>query len=163
MPPVVVTDTGPVLHLVEAGGLRLLHVYSEVIVTPKVEAELTAYAVDIRAIPNLRRVPPAPIPSDIADLVFRNRIHAAEAEAIATALEIRAMLLTDDLAARRAGIGKGLAVRGVLGIVIDATASKAIARSEAHDWIDRISQTSLYVTPRVTEQAHRLLDMLDLA
>lgn len=160
MTRVVVTDTGPVLHLKEASGLEILSVYDEVLVPPLVEAELVRFGIRIADLPNGKAVRGEPLTEEISALVARRRIHAAEAEAIVTAEFLGARLLTDDLAARRTASQRGLEVRGVFGVVLEAVARGSIPPPQASQWINRIAQTSLYVSPKVLEEAHRAIKSL---
>jgi len=84
-----------------------------------------------------------------------------EAEAIALARQINAQwLLTDDAAARLFAQTIGLEVHGSLGIVLWAAAMKYLGRTEAEATLNRLAQSSLWVSARVLAQAKAALDQL---
>lgn len=158
MARIVVTDTGPILHIKEADGLSILKVYEEILVPPLVRAELERFEISLADIPGAVAIEGVGLPSDLSDLVLRQKIHVAEAEAIVCAEARGTMLLTDDLAARQAALRRGLEVRGVFGVVLESMVKMQLSPAEASDWVDRIAATSLFVTPRVLTEVHRLIE-----
>jgi predicted nucleic acid-binding protein len=73
-----------------------------------------------------------------------------EAEAVALARQLNAhWLLTDDTAARLVGQAFGLEVHGSLGIVLWAAATNRLRRDEAESALDRLAQSSLWVSSSV--------------
>ncbi len=161
---VVVTNTGPLLHLHEARGLALLRLTGRIYVPPAVATELAA----------LRPAAPAALPAWVtltrlhsthqhearawqqADL-----LHPGEAEALALARqEHAAWFLTDDAAARLLAQTLGLEVHGSLGIVLWAAAKGHLEATTATDILERLIASSLWVSPRVQQEARAALAQL---
>jgi len=81
-----------------------------------------------------------------------------EAEAIALAKQIEAnWLLTDDATARLFAQALGFEVHGSLGIVLWAAAKGHFDRASAEAALDRLSHSSLWISPRVLEEARDAL------
>src|SRR5207253_3806544 len=77
-------------------------------------------------------------------------LDAGEAEALALAQQLQAeWLLTDDAAARLLAQTLGLEVHGSVGIVIWAAASGHLDQTEAENTLNRLAQSSLWVSSRV--------------
>jgi predicted nucleic acid-binding protein len=88
-------------------------------------------------------------------------LNAGEAEAIALVRQTSAhWLLTDDAAARLFAQSLGLEVHGSLGIVLWAAAVGHLDRASAEAVLDRLSQSSLWISARVLAEAKAALDQL---
>ncbi len=103
---VVVTDTGPLLHLHQAGAMQLLAHLGQVQVTPVVWSELQRHAPGFTTSGQPAWLSPCQLSASAAlqagQWVNAQVLHAGEAEALAHAREIQAdMFLTDDTAAGR--------------------------------------------------------------
>lgn len=100
----VVCDTGPLLHLREAGSLEVLREAGEVLVPPRVEAETaTLDAAWLRERPPWIKVAPLQESYEVqaSNWIKAGLLHSGEAEALALAKQVSAdWLLTDDTAAR---------------------------------------------------------------
>jgi predicted nucleic acid-binding protein len=84
-----------------------------------------------------------------------------ESEAIALARQVRAgWLLTDDAAVRLVARGLGLEAHGSLGVVLWAAAVGHIGRSDAEATLERLIQSSLWVSARVIGEARVALQQL---
>jgi len=84
-----------------------------------------------------------------------------EAEAIALAHQIQAdWLLTDDAAARLFAQALGLEVHGSVGVVLWAAVQGYLRRQQAEDVLDRLAQSSLWISPRVLAEAKAALQQL---
>lgn len=84
-----------------------------------------------------------------------------EAQALALADQIRAdWLLTDDAAARTVAKSKGLEVHGSIGLVLWAAATDRFNREEAEHALGALSRSSLWISGRVLEEAHRELERI---
>lgn len=114
MKRIVVCDTGPLLHLSEAGAVHLLAEMGDVYVPPLVMAEFEAnsqgwslpqWAKEIELEKTARQ--------KVERWIQTNQIDEGEAEAIELALQVHAdWLLTDDAAARQFAESLGLEVHG---------------------------------------------------
>jgi predicted nucleic acid-binding protein len=158
------SDTGPLLHLHEAMLLSLLE-HAGVIVMPKaVDNEMTLHVLDWYARkPQWLTVTTVGAPYDVQAAGWQQSglLEAGEAEAIALAHQLSAAwLLTDDAAARVFAMAMGLEVHGSLGIVLWAAAQEHLRREEAEAALDRLAQSSLWISARVLAEARAALDRL---
>lgn len=115
---IVVSDTSPILNLSAVGRLGLLRdLYGEIVIPPAVAAELARNAIEFD--PAWTRVVAARDPDQLAAL--RLDLDDGEAEAILVAAELGAtLLLIDETRGRRAAIGRGITVTGLLGVLAEA-------------------------------------------
>ena len=120
----IVSDTGPLLHLLEAGILDLLGLAGEVHIPKRVEAELASHGA-VWQHPTWLYVDPLVEPhiSEADSWQQAGLLDAGEAEAMALAQQLQATwLLTDDAAARLLAQKLALEVHGSLGVVLWAAA-----------------------------------------
>ena len=88
-------------------------------------------------------------------------LEAGEAKAIALGRQLSAAwFLTDDAAARVFATSIGLEVHGSLGIVLWAAAQGYLRREEAVAALERLAQSSLWISARVFAEARAALDSL---
>jgi len=157
-----VADTGPVLHLAEAGALHLIPLLGDVLVPPAVRVELTRWSpaspltnlIEVQALDSMSAAQ-----SD--DWSKAGLVDRGEAEAIALARQVSAdYLLTDDAAARLLATALGLPARGSLGVILWLAGQRRIPLSEATNLLERLSGTSLWVSARVMAEARAALRKL---
>lgn len=123
---IVVADAGPLIHLSLVGRLRLLPVLYEQILVPDLvynevvkEGDALPGSAELRGADWIERVPHDPRAPLLQ--VLRAQLDPGEAAAIWVAVERKATLvLSDDRPARLATVQLGLAVRGTLGILVEA-------------------------------------------
>ena len=162
MSRVIVCDTGPLLHLAEAGAIYLLPLAGEILVPPAVGAE---YKRNTRSkIPawiKTRRLQKHAQPQ-AAEWVEHAMIDRGEAEAISLALQTGCdWLLTDDAQARHLAEALGLEVHGSVGVLLWAAAVGHITgRGEARKLLDALGRSTLWVSDRVIEAAARTIEEL---
>lgn len=157
----VVCDTGPLLHLREAGSLDVLREAGQVLIPPRVEAETAA----LDAAWHRERPPWVEIASlqesyqtQASDWIKAGLLHAGEAEALALANQLRAdWLLTDDTAARVLALHEGLEVHGSLGVILWAAAMGHFDRQTAEGALDALSRSSLWLSSRILAEAREAL------
>ena len=106
---VVVTDTGPLLHLHQVGAMHLLAHLGDIQLTPTVWSELQRHAPSLATsgLPAWLSLaqPSASTLLQASQWVNAQVLHAGEAEALAYARETQAdLFLTDDTAALRKGV-----------------------------------------------------------
>jgi predicted nucleic acid-binding protein len=160
----IVSDTGPLLHLIEVGELTVLQEAGEVSVPRSVEAELSCLHVSWDtnrpawvATVELR----PPFASEAIAWQQAGLLHAGEAEALALARQLGAdWLLTDDAAARLVGQAHGLEVHGSLGIILWAAAAGYREHHPSEAALDRLARSSLWLSSRVLEEAREALRQL---
>jgi len=122
---IVVADTTPLLYLSRIRRLDIARaLYAEVLVPREVHEELVGKRPDADGVTELRASEwivvvdaPTSIPVDQTALTA---LDAGEAAALRLAFERRALVLIDERAGRRAALSLGLAVRGTLGMVVEA-------------------------------------------
>lgn len=160
----VVSDTGPVLHLHETHALRLLEQTGEVVVPPAVERELGGR---ISSWPSDR--PRWLVVAELTDAAQQESrgwtggdlLDLGEAEALALARQLGVdWFLTDDTAARVIATRFGIEVHGSLGIVLGAAAMGKLDKQEARRCLESLFRSSLWVSPRVRAEAVAALDAL---
>jgi predicted nucleic acid-binding protein len=122
---IVVADTTPLLYLSRIARLDIARdLYCEVLVPREVHEELVEKRPDADGVEDLRAAKwivvvdaPGSIPADESTLAT---LDAGEAAALRLAFERRALVLIDERAGRRAAYSLGLAVRGTLGMLVEA-------------------------------------------
>ncbi len=159
---IIIADTGPILHLEEAGWSSLLPKLGEVFVTPKILVELQQRS-GWRRPAWLHVAQPSAAALQEARIWVRNGLlHEGEAEALAHAREVRPdYFLTDDGEARVAAKSAGLHVRGSLGVVLGCVALRLCTRAEAAQALDALeSHSTLWLSDQVKLDARQALAKL---
>jgi predicted nucleic acid-binding protein len=151
------------LHLSEAGLIGLLPQAGDVYIPPIVRAGLARYLpgwkpAEWLAIIQLegQRV------GDAQSWVSAEQLDPGEAEAVGLALQLRAnWLLTDDAQARQFAETLGLEVHGSVGLLLWAVAVGHLSsRKKAHESLDALANSSLWVSERVLQEARNAIDLL---
>lgn len=160
----IVSDTGPLLHLREARVFDLLAQAGAVHIPRAVDMEMMTYETEWRTQKptwiNLELLVP-PHDTEAAQWQQAGLLHGGEAEAIALAQQFHAdWLLTDDAAARLFAQSLGLEVHGSLGIILWAAAMGHLQRPEAQSALERLAQSSLWVSARILAEAQAALERL---
>jgi len=138
----LVADTGPILHLHEAGAIHLLPLVGKVIMPPSVLAELNTHAPTLWPGPlphhlKLQTLSPA-AQHQALGWQKAGLLHGGEAEALALALELKPdWFLTDD-----------------------AAAHKGVGNAEAEALLAAWEKSSLWMSPRVRAEARAALAKL---
>jgi predicted nucleic acid-binding protein len=114
---IVVSDTSCISNLLTIGKADLLaELFGEVIIPPTVERELRRFHSALPAFLNVV----APARNDFVARLSRE-LDAGEAEAISVAFELKAdRLLIDEKAGRTVALREGLAIIGIVGILLAA-------------------------------------------
>ena len=122
---IVVSDAGPLIALAKVDQLHVLHeLFHEVCIPLAVHRELFAkHGPESSrledALQSFLQVAPSPTTSPTVAKAT-SRLHPGEREAIALAFERKALLLADDRMGRNAARRLGLAVTGVVGVLLRA-------------------------------------------
>ncbi len=156
---IVVCDTGPILHLHEAGLLELLPRAGRVIAPPRVHAEVLS----VDPLPEwLGSAVLDEAPARVARAWIQSGVlHTAEAYALALAKQLQAhWFLTDDTAARLMAHQEGLEVHGSLGVVLWAAATGKLDRAEAETGLNDLWSSSLWISQKIFQQAQKALEHL---
>ena len=153
----IVSNTGPILHLQEVDALHLLRDAGQVCIPALVEDELR------RHLPEWHKIRPDWLEvtemTEVELAPFRQWVtggvvHAAEAAAIALARGLKAdWFLTDDTAARLLARNLSIEVHGSLGMVLWAAVVGHVDRGPAADLVSRLASSSLWVSPKILAEA----------
>lgn len=159
---IVVSDTGPLLHLSEAGCVNLLEAAGDILIPREVANEFERNTQNL-VLPNWIKV--TPLEDNAARQARRlvnDKIDLGEAEAIVLVQHIQAdWLLTDDGRARRFAESQGLEVHGSIGVLLWAAANHHIPNcSEAHQLLKSLSESSLWISENILQKAHQTIDFL---
>ena len=160
----IVCDTGPLLHLGEAGVRDLLSPAGNVHIPSGVDLEMRGYEaawhVHKPAWLHVTQLASAPA-LEARAWQQAGLLHYGEAQAIARARQLRAdWLLTDDAAARLVAQSLGLEVHGPLGLVLWAAAMRHLSRVQAGSALDRLARSSLWLSPSVLLAAKAALEQM---
>ncbi len=127
----LVADTGPILHLHEAGALHLFQFIGEVLLAPLVLAELRVHAPALwpGQLPrwaNNQTLSPA-AGQRATEWQHAGLLQGGEAQALALALETKPdWFLTDDAGARLMAESLGIETHGSIGIILWSAATRLI-------------------------------------
>jgi hypothetical protein len=150
-----VVDTGPLIHLAEVGCLPLLAIFDELHVPEGVLQEAQRPA-SIRS--ELRAERHTLLREEVEQFAARNglqKLYGAERECLLLCSKLRVeVLVTDDLAVRRAAKTLALTPIGSLGVIVKAHRLGRIPREEAEFRLRRLAEvSSLFVTPAIVDLA----------
>jgi len=158
----IVCDTGPILHLQEAGLLKLLKKAGDIYIPKVVDIELKElYPQWENKRPDWLLVEPlSPDETSQAELLFASGLlDSGEAAAIILSKRINATwLLTDDTEARIFATLSGIEVHGSLGIVLWCAAVGHLGYDDSRSALDKLSKTSLWISKAILSQAYKALD-----
>lgn len=150
---VAVTDTGPLIHLSEAGALELLSLPDRLYVPQTVIEELEAGGVP----EELDDMGFSVVTADF-DSLSDIELDPGETAALAIAQERDCVLLTDDFDARKQATERGVEVHGSIGVVALGNARGDLDRDEAATVMRTLQrETSLFVTDAVVERGIEML------
>jgi len=160
----VVCDTGPLLHLREAGVRDLLSRAGEVHIPIAVDLEIQSYEADWHA----RRPAWVHVTQLDSGPALEARswqqaglLHYGESQALALAGQLGAdLLLTDGAAARLLAQSMGLEVHGSLGLILWAAAMCHLNRPDAETALDPLARSSPWLSPSVLLAAKAALDQM---
>lgn len=158
---IVVCDTGPILHLMEAGLLGLLQNVGKVYIPKLVDSEISdLYQHWEKERPDWLQI--ELLKQDELDraeaLSLSGILDDGEAEAIVLVKRLNAeWFLTDDTEARIFADSLGIEVHGSLGIVLWSAAVGNLSYEESTDALDRLSKTSLWISKNILSQAQKAL------
>lgn len=161
----LVADTGPLLHLHEAGALHLVPLIGNVSVSRLVLEELRKHAPDLwpHQLPTWVKQLPLTASSRrrAQSWVQAGLLHAGEAESLALAEAIHAdWFLTDDAAARLLAKTLRIAAHGSLGVVLWSAGQSLITKIEAENFLTALAKSSLWMSARVRADARLALEKL---
>jgi predicted nucleic acid-binding protein len=150
----IVCDTGPLLHLSEAGAIHLLLLAGEIVVPPVVAREFEQNAQGWK--------PPQWVRVRATRWVRAKQLDPGESAAVALALQLQAdWLLTDDAQARQFAEFVELEVHGSIGLLLWSVAEGHVNdRAHALALLDALANSSLWISKRVLHEARQAIDHL---
>lgn len=153
MSRLVVSDTGPLIHLDQAGVLPLLELTGEILVPRTVLDELEHGSTDISELD----FSVEPVGRDLGSAY--SHLDPGERAALALCAERDAILLTDDLDARNTANEDGIEVHGSVGVVLYGYSEKTLSGDEAKQTLRQLKQdTNLYLSTPLIEHAIELVE-----
>lgn len=160
---VVVCDAGPIIHLYEAHCLPLLSRTGSLFLPHLVYLEVQASIHIGKQWPEwLQVIRLAGTELSQAGVwQAAGGLHAGEAEALVLARQKKAdWFLTDDAATRLFVSMVGIEVHGSLGIILWSAAKRHITRKKAEEALNRLEQSSLWLSKKIYKEAREALDDL---
>lgn len=160
---VIICDTGPLIHLHEADAIHLLKLAGDILIPPAVASEFGRNPANGN-LPNWIQIYEltARAAGQVERWVRNDDVDLGEAEAIALALQQHSdWLLTDDAEARQFAEGLGLEVHGSIGLLLWAVVAGHIKnRAQAHQTLNGLRRSSLWISERVVAAAVEAIDEL---
>lgn len=152
----VVADTGPLIHLAQADVLHFLELIGEIHVPGTVLDELESGSTDI-----------SELAFTVEEVEHDNestypQLDPGETAALVLCTERDALLLTDDLDARKAAKEEGIEVHGSVGVVLYAYSHGEVSRETATRVLRSLeTDTNLYLSGPLVEHAIALVEADD--
>lgn len=165
----IVSNSGPLIHLARIGRLELLkELFGEVVIPHEVKLEVVDRGKDEGAADAFlieSEIDAGWISIDLSkssgvkEIAESAGIEIGEASAIILARKKKCPILIDDLAARRFAIGMGLEVAGSIGVLVRAARLGKISKSEALDALDKLARV-MWLSVDIYEDARRVIEGL---
>jgi predicted nucleic acid-binding protein len=159
---IVVCDTGPLLHLSEAGAIHLLQNAGRILIPESVTKEYYQNAQGWN--------PPQWIEVHELDQAAQKRsegfqesitVDLGEADAIALAIQVEAdWFITDDAKARQLAESLNLESHGSIGILLWNLSVDNINGEQAKFLMDALANSSLWISNRVLDEAYKAINLL---
>ncbi len=168
MPESCVSDTGPILHLMEIGYSACLKCVETIYISPQVRTELrkhAAHEILFRSLDVCVHVKRVTL-SEIAAQRGRMQgylLHTADLSTAALAERLKPdVVLTDDLQLRKALEMHGHKVVGSVGVIVRAFTSGIIDKPELHAAIDKLLDgSSLYTSRAFCKHVNDMLSSIE--
>jgi len=158
---IVVTDSGPIIHLAEVGAQFVWGVFSEVWLPAVVEEEVTRYrrpGFDTIDDKRFKRESNRKGVLRVAGILkVSHSLGMNDAEVLAQAIISKAdILLTDDLELRETSKREGITPVGTIGILLRAFRERLCGKEQLFEILDRICRdSSLYITKDIIQTVKR--------
>ena len=158
----VISDTGPLLHLIEADALELLKCIGELHIPQSVELEISHFH-EKWFIEKPTWITKIFLESHFVDesLAWQQAglLDVGEVQSIALFRPIEAdWFLTDDASARLVAQSLGIEVHGSLGVVLWAAAVGPITLQKAKSTLNALADSSLWISAKVIKEAFSALE-----
>ena len=153
MPDIIIPDTSSLIVFDKIGEIELLkHLYSKIIITPEVAEEF------VEILPDWIVLQPV---EDVKYQEFlETQVDSGEASVIALGKEVKdALLLLDDLKARKLAHRLNMRYTGALGVIHKAKQSGYLKRIKP--LIDKLLEADFQVSDKIIKELLRLNDEAD--
>ncbi len=165
----IVSNSGPLIHLAKIGRLRLLkELFGEVIIPYEVKFEIVdrgkdegiadAFLIEDEINNGWIKINPGNN-NKVKEVADRVGIDVGEVSAIMIAGRRKCPVLIDDLAARRFAIGLGLEVIGSIGVLLRSAKVQKISKSEALESLDKLARV-MWLSIDIYEDARKAIDKI---
>ena len=162
---IVVSDTTPVITLIKAKQLHLLHdLFGEVFIPCAVYRELTAnhtFQNEIDLVKSSAFLKIVSVQNQSAVTLIRRAtgLDQGESEAIVYSDEQKAdILLMDEAAGRKVAINMGLNITGSIGVLIEAYKRKLLSREEFETAINNIRRSNRHISNQLLDFALHMIE-----
>ena len=157
---IVVSDSTPLITLMKAAELDLLHdLFGEIIIPEAVYAELTTNP-DFQEEADLINGSDFIVVASVEDkktvsvLQRATGLDLGESEAIVYADDHHAdLLLVDEASGRRVALDMGLEIMGSIGVLVSAFREGLISEAEAVDAFQKIRESNRHISERLINEA----------
>ena len=167
---VVVSNSGPLIHLARIDRLNLLKelfgtvimpldVKIEVVDRGKEEGAADAFLIESEIRDGWIVIEEITTRDGVKEIARRAGIEIGESAAIMLARRKKCPILLDDLAARRFATGLGLEVAGSIGVLIRSAKNRRLPKSEALDALERLARV-MWLSIDVYEDARKTIEGL---
>lgn len=163
---IVVSDTTPLITLMKAGQLQILHdLFGRILIPETVFHELTsniAYDTEAELIRNSTFIEIVTVKNTdyVALLQRATGLDRGESEAIVYADENKAdILLMDEEAGRRVARNMNLPIAGSIGILIKAFQNGLLTASEIEESLCRIEKSGRYISASLIQSVRQIINV----
>jgi len=167
---VVVSNSGPLIHLARIDLLNLLRQLFGTVAIPvdgkievvdrgKEEGAVDAFLIESEIRDGWIVIEEIITDDSVKEIAKSVGIEIGESAAIMLARRKKCPILLDDLAARRFATGLGLEVAGSIGVLIRSTKNQKLSKSEALDALERLARV-MWLSVDVYEDARKTIEGL---
>lgn len=157
---IVISDTTPLITLMKAAKLNLLHeLFGEIIIPEAMHAELTCNSefqdeADLINKSDFIKVVSVLNRETVSALQRATGLDLGESEAIVYADENKAdLLLVDEAHGRQVALNMGIAIMGSVGILLTAYREGLLSTAEAEDSFHKIIEARRHIDKSIFEKA----------
>ena len=171
MTEAVIADASVLIHLSRIGRFRLLrHLFSTIYIPRGVYREVVEVGWSLPGSVETEeavregwiKVEDVRDRLEVRELIVRHGLHAANAEVLQLAVELGAReLLADEAKIRDLAEGRGIKVRGCMGVLIEAARRGLLSVREAREALNELVRKGYRVSREVLRKAHEILSRLE--
>lgn len=159
---IVVSDTTPIISLMKAGQLELLHkLFGVVYILKAVYRELTenkSYSEEVRMIRECEFLYVEEVDNEKFVIILRSftGLDAGESEAIILADEKQSdVLLMDEHKGRQVAKKMGITITGTIGILIQAFDEGMLTREDVEKCVERLKESGIRISEKLYQRLRK--------